>query len=499
MRLRSLGVVALSAALLLLVLAGCSRDSGPTANSVSDKPNEQVADEQALDHRPQLDETVSATVVDAGVDIMARVNGVPISVDQFDRTKQQVLSQYQRIYSQFGQDVRTMLGGAQGRLFDLRIQDEALEQATTRALVLGELDRRNAPVPEDEIDAEFQRQFDQFLAMLGMEEEAFRVAFDDGTLEGYQTGGLTYTQFIEYAKQSVREESEIQAVQALIAGTIQHSTEELRAFFGEHRSDYDISEQIRASHILVADESVARQLLEDLKAGADFAALAHEHSTDTGSGARGGDLGWFERGRMVEAFEEAAFTTPAGELSDVIATQYGYHIIWVTEYQPEARPDYVDVAEYVAADFEAEVMAQRFDDWYELARPAAMIVIEDPMLNAFRKQQDDLDAGLRAFIALRDEGTVDDSYLSYIIGTIYETKMDEARSQKMGIEGSEALTPTQQEAIRVLETEIKTFQSEALASYEAALTVLGSDPEIEARIQMLTFEEANEADETSPE
>ena len=157
MRVRSLGVVAFSAALLLLMLAGCSRDSGPTANSVSDKPNEQVADEQALDHRTQLDETVSATVVDAGGDIMARINGVPISVDQFDRTKQQVLSQYQRIYSQFGQDVRTMLGGAQGRLFDLRIQDEALEQATTRALVLGELDRRNAPVSEDEIDAEFQR------------------------------------------------------------------------------------------------------------------------------------------------------------------------------------------------------------------------------------------------------------------------------------------------------------------------------------------------------
>ena len=496
MRIRPLGWLTLGISLLLLVLAGCSRDSGPTADSVSEQSTEQVADAPAIE---PINERAPTTVVETEADVIATVNGVPISTAQFERTKQQVLSQYQQIYSQFGQDVRTLLGGAQGRLFDLRIEDETLEQATTRALVLGELDRRNAPISEDEVDAEFQRQFIEFLAIFGMEEAEFEIAFDNGTLEGYQTGDLTFDQFIDYAKQSVREEFEIQAVQALIAGPIEHSTEELVAFFQERRSEYDIAEQVHASHILVATEQLARQLLDELEAGGDFAALAQEHSTDTGSGSRGGDLGWFERGRMVAPFDEAAFSLPVGELSDIVQTQYGYHIIWVTEYQPEVKPEYDEVAEYVTADFEAEVMTQRFTEWYAMARPMAEIVITEPMLDAFRKQQEDLDEGLQAFVALRDEGIVDDLYLNYIIATIYETKMDETRSQKLGIEGNESLTPSQQEAISALEAEIKTFQSEALASYEAALTVLGANPEIEARIEMLTFEEAEETDETSSE
>lgn len=490
MRIRLLGWLTLGVSLLLLVLVGCSRDSGPTADGISDQPTEQVADAPVIAPLDQPDEIVPAAVEETNADLIAIINGVPISRDWFERTKQQVLSQYQQIYSQFGQDVRTLLGGAQGRLFELRIEDETLEQATTRALVIGELDKRNAPVSEDEVNAEFQRQFDEFLAIFGMEEEAFKVAFTDGTLAGYKTGDLTYEQFIEYARQSVLEEFEVQAVQTLIAGTIDPSVEELVAFFEERRSDYDIAEQVHASHILVADEALAQQLVNELAAGADFEALAREHSIDKGSGARGGDLGWFERGRMVAAFEEAAFATPVGELSDIIATEYGYHIVWVTEYQPEEKPEFNAVVEHVTADFETEVKSQRFTEWYELARPTAEIVITEPMLDAFRKQKVDPEAGLQAFIAVRDAGTADDLYLNYIIGTIYETEMDEAVSRKLGLEGSETLTPSQQAEITALDIEIERLRFQAVASYEEALAVLGSEPEIETRIANLTPEEA---------
>lgn len=92
-------------------------------------------------------------------------------------------------------------------------------------------------------------------------------------------------------------------------------------------------EQVRARHILVSgttpeSRAKAEKLLDDLKAGADFAALAKENSADTRSAAKGGDLGFFERDRMVPQFEEAAFalTTP-GQLSGVIETQFGFHII----------------------------------------------------------------------------------------------------------------------------------------------------------------------------
>lgn len=490
MRIRLLGWLTLGVSLLLLVLVGCSRDSGPTTDGISDQPTEQVADAPAIEPASQPDEIVPTVVEEANSNVVATVNGVAISKEWFERTKQQVLSQYQQIYSQFGQDVRTMLGGAQGRLFDLRIQDETLEQATTRALVLGELDIRNAPISEDEVNAEFQKQFDEFLSIFGMEEEAFKVAFNDGTLAGYQTDDLTYEQFIGYARQSVREEFEVQAIQTLIAGTIEYSTEDLVAFFREHRSNYDIAEQVHASHILVADEALAQQLLDELAAGADFAALALEHSIDTGSGSRGGDLGWFERGRMVAPFEEAAFGTPAGELSDITATEYGYHIVWVTDYQPEEKPEFDEVVEHVTTDFETEVKSQRFAEWYEIARPTAEITITEPMLQAFRKQQVDPDVGLQAFIAIRDAGTVDDLYLNYIIGTIYETKMDEANSQKRGIETNETLTPSQEAEITALDIKIERLRSQAVASYEEALVVLGSEPEIETRITNLTPEEA---------
>ncbi len=493
MRIRPLVWFLLVVTLLLLVLSGCSRDTTPTTDEVSDQTVDQVVDANATDPVSQPDGIRPAKDNEAEADVIAFVNAVPISNADQARARQQVISRYQQIYSQFGQDVRDLLGGAQGRLFDLRIENEALEITTTRALILGELARRGVPVSEDEVEAEFQKQYAEFLDIFGMSEEEFEVAFEMGELAGFQTGDLTFDKFITYAKQSVREEFEIRTLQLQLAGTIEHSKEELVAFFEANRLAYDVAEQVRASHILVETEELARQLLDEIAGGADFATLAQEHSTDTGSGSRGGDLGWFERGRMVAPFDEAAFSTAVGELSDIVQTQYGYHIIRVTDYQPGEKPEYEDVTDLVIEDFDAEIMAQQYNEWYTVARPAADISIEDPMLDAFRKQQDDLDQGLQAFLDLREEGLVDDPYLDYIIGTIYETKMDEAQSDKLGIEGNEAITPSQQEQIEALDDEIATYRSQALASHRASLALLESDPEIEAHIEMLDSAEDDEA------
>ena len=96
---------------------------------------------------------------------------------------------------------------------------------------------------------------------------------------------------------------------------------------------------MRASHILLKtegkDEAAVKKQAEDLlakvKGGADFAALANKFSEDEGSAAKGGDLDFFGRGAMVKEFEDAAFTLKPGEISDVVKTQFGYHIIKVTE------------------------------------------------------------------------------------------------------------------------------------------------------------------------
>lgn len=87
-----------------------------------------------------------------------------------------------------------------------------------------------------------------------------------------------------------------------------------------------MAEKIRCEHILVEKQSLANQLLERIKKGESFEKLAQENSIDS-SRKRGGDLGFFGRGVMVREFEKAAFGLEVGEVSQVVKTQFGYHII----------------------------------------------------------------------------------------------------------------------------------------------------------------------------
>ena len=87
-----------------------------------------------------------------------------------------------------------------------------------------------------------------------------------------------------------------------------------------------MTEKIRCEHILVEKQSIANQLLERIKKGESFEKLAQENSIDS-SRKRGGDLGFFGRGMMVREFEKAAFGLGVGEVSQVVKTQFGYHII----------------------------------------------------------------------------------------------------------------------------------------------------------------------------
>ncbi|HEX9845426.1 MAG TPA: peptidylprolyl isomerase [Candidatus Nitrosotenuis sp.] len=88
-----------------------------------------------------------------------------------------------------------------------------------------------------------------------------------------------------------------------------------------------MSDKIKCAHILVEKQSQALAILERLKNGEKFAEIAKQLSLDPGSGKRGGDLGYFGRGKMVKPFEAAAFKLSVGQLSEPIKTEYGYHII----------------------------------------------------------------------------------------------------------------------------------------------------------------------------
>jgi peptidyl-prolyl cis-trans isomerase C len=130
---------------------------------------------------------------------------------------------------------------------------------------------------------------------------------------------------------------------------------------------FDTPEQVRVRHILVSAkaceaEARARQLLEQARQpGADFAALAQANSDDPGSAARGGDLGFFGRGRMTKDFEAAAFALKQpGDLSDVVKTEFGYHVIRLEERKPAVRQPFEEVRDGLVRSLaEAESRSRR--------------------------------------------------------------------------------------------------------------------------------------------
>ena len=110
------------------------------------------------------------------------------------------------------------------------------------------------------------------------------------------------------------------------------SDEDVKKYYEENYKP-----EIKARHILVADEAKAKEIKAKLDAGEDFAKLAKENSTDTQSAEQGGDLGWFGAGKMVPAFEEAAYKLKVNEISQPVKSDYGYHIIQVTD-KKEKQP-----------------------------------------------------------------------------------------------------------------------------------------------------------------
>ena len=167
------------------------------------------------------------------------------------------------------------------------------------------------------------------------------------SFESYQTQKKTY--FDNLAKQVQVSESDVrQFIEAALLRS------KLQKAIGD--SVPTTAEQVHARHILVDTLDAANQVETRLKNGEDFAALAIELSTDTGSKDQGGDLGWFPRGQMVKEFEDAAFSLPVNQVSDPISTTYGAHIIQVLGHE-QNRP--------LDASALQQAQSTAFNDWLQ--------------------------------------------------------------------------------------------------------------------------------------
>ncbi len=188
-----------------------------------------------------------------------------------------------------------------------------------------------------------------------------------------------------------------------VRATVTVPEAEIAAFYQQNLTQYQSPAQVRASHILFKlegkDEKTVQALAEDVlkKArtpGADFAALARQYSEDDTNNTNGGDLDYFGRGRMVAEFEQAAFAMKAGEISNLVKTAFGFHIIKVVDNKPDAtralaevRAEIEDQLKWQKAQAEAEQIAKSLEattktpaDLDTVAKQRGLTVVETGLI-----------------------------------------------------------------------------------------------------------------------
>ena len=280
-----------------------------------------------------------------------------------------------------------------------RMSPEQFEAAQKRQLLtqkVREKLQQNASVSDDELKAAFHRENDKVNLNLvwispALVESKVKVNdkelkdFFDKNIEKFRIPDKVSLRYLQF--DPARYEDKI--------GTL--GDDELQRYYRRNLDQFEIKEQVKAAHILLrVDESadaetvqkrkeLAESLLKQLKEGADFAQLAKTYSDDKSNAAKGGELGTFGRGTMVREFEDAAFSLRPGQLSGVIRTPFGFHIIKVEEYTEAGVKPLVDAIEEVRTGLRLEKARQLA---YEKAMDAYNINRKTGDLDAAAKAND---------------------------------------------------------------------------------------------------------------
>ncbi|HYE11442.1 MAG TPA: peptidylprolyl isomerase [Patescibacteria group bacterium] len=160
---------------------------------------------------------------------------------------------------------------------------------------------------------------------------------------------------MEYLRDTIRKDILVSKLQEKLTTEVSVTDDEVAAYYGANQDQF-IS--IKASHILIEDEEEAKKMLERVKKGENFNELALEYSVDPTAKDNKGDLGYFRKGQMVEPFETAAFALKAGEISELVKTDYGYHIIKLEDKK-------YDKLEEIAAELKISMVDNKKDTVYQ--------------------------------------------------------------------------------------------------------------------------------------
>ena len=166
---------------------------------------------------------------------------------------------------------------------------------------------------------------------------------------------------------------------------IEISEMEVASYYERHRKEFDRPAQVRAWQIVVADEEEGKQILELLRDGRSFSEVAAEYSLSPDS-QNGGDLGFFGRGEMPPEFDEVVFKLPVNRLSDLVKTEYGYHIFMVEEKRKASRLKKNDAAEEIRTILEVQKKEELYLAWLQEMRAKAEIAVNWAQLESNDKK-----------------------------------------------------------------------------------------------------------------
>lgn len=262
-------------------------------------------------------------------DYIAKVNEDEITYTDYQKNFAIFKKQ---IESTVGSDIWTQDSG-QGKTYNELFKEQILEKMIDEQLIMQEAEKMDISVSEEEINAQFE-DFKTQVASL----PDYQAYLDENEITD------------DFIKAQLRKDTIVQAYKNEFITSNEVSEEDIRNFYDENIEEFKANE-VKASHILIktVDDNMvplaqdivqekretAQDLLDRINGGEDFAALAKEFSEDPASAVNGGDLGYFRKGVMVKEFEEAAFSLQPGEVSELVESSYGYHIIKLVDIKDE--------------------------------------------------------------------------------------------------------------------------------------------------------------------
>ncbi len=223
---------------------------------------------------------------------------------------------------------------------------------------------------------------EQLLAVMSLDdqEEALKtwvkteLFYREGLRRGFGDDADLRRRLNEIERELVAE----QCIRGFVEDIPEVTEEEAAEYFQEHRTDYSI--QVRLAHILVRNRPEAERALAEIRAGTPFENVAASVSIDQ-TASQGGDLGYMRRGEMVHELEEAAFGLKVGEVGDVIASSYGYHIIKVLDRHPGAGQPSFDSNQAAVMSFLTSLRRRTaFDNWLTELEGHATVLIDTALL-----------------------------------------------------------------------------------------------------------------------